>query len=423
MSRLTGTYVLRAGWKLTCLLLQVCGSLSAQSPLSEKHFRIERYPDFPEGHSTWGDIGYNPVDRKVYVGVTNHADKVALYSYETGARRMEKLGLIHDLAFLRDYQWQGKIHTKIIFDKKGNVIFGTDGGENRQEYLMEHPRGYSGGYLMKWDIASRQLTNWGIPMQYESLKDVEIDPETGKIYAISYPQVHFLEIDPAENKVTDHGRLGSSHVPRVLFTDFWGNCYYVDWRQRLVKFEKSTGRLVFAGECFPAFPGTPGGHIITGITSFARDDKNKCIYFITYGSKVIRFTPARSGIGKIEDLGCVYEIDREPRWGYYVPNLNLGANGKLYYIIGGHGHFAKKDLTILMELDPATRKQRILYEFPLSEMVESTGSDIRDANGNLYFAGRKHVKKAGSGAQQEGEVSDYTSSPFLFIFNPEKPVQ
>ncbi len=45
--------------------------------------------------------------------------------------------------------------------------------------------------------------------------------------------------------------------PRVMFTDWWGNGYYVDWRQRLVKYDKFKDSLVFAEHSLPAFPEHP----------------------------------------------------------------------------------------------------------------------------------------------------------------------
>jgi hypothetical protein len=256
------------------------------------------------------------------------------------------------------------------------------------------------------------VQNLGLGMQYESIKDVDIDPKTGTLYGITYPQAHFLVYNPAKNQMRDLGRLASSHVPRVLFTDWWGNCYYVDWRQRLVKYEKDLDSLVFARESLPAFPGTPGSKIITGVTAYAKDEAKGIIYLITYGAKLIAFYPEKNGIGKVKDLGGVIETGNADAWGPYVPNLNIGKNGKLYYIIGGHDNYVVKDKTLLVEFDPATGKKTILREFPISEVTEATGLDIRDSEGNLYFAARRNPSGVGD-----------STTPFLIKFNPEKEIR
>jgi hypothetical protein len=380
--------------------------------VSERNFSFIQYPDFPDAHSTWGSIGYNPANNNVYVGVTNHADNVGFYEYDPSLNKIKLHGFIKDLGHLRPFQWQGKIHSKIVPGPQGEMYFTTDGGESREEYLMNHPHGYAGGFFMKWNPRTNELTNLGMGLQYESIKDLEVDVETGLIFAISYPQAHFLIYDPKKNLLIDAGRLGSTHVPRVLFSDWWGNCYYVDWRQRLVKYEKSSGKLVFAKESLPAFPGTPGGKIVTGVTAYAKDPAKKVIYLVTYGAKLVAFYPQETGVGRSEDLGGVFEMAKGEEWKPYVPNLNVGLNGNLYYVIGGHGNFVRKDKTVLVEFNPVQRKPHILFEFPIGQVTEVTGSDIRDKDGNMYYAGRK---------RQEG--TEDGSAPFLIKFNPEKEVK
>jgi len=49
---------------------------------------------------------------------------------------------------------------------------------------------------MKWNPATKQLTHLGMGMQYESIKDKEVDLQSDLVYGISYPQAHFLVFDP-----------------------------------------------------------------------------------------------------------------------------------------------------------------------------------------------------------------------------------
>lgn len=206
--------------------------IGQEQKITQKNITFIEYPDYPEAHSTWGSIGYNPKYNTVHIGVTNHRDNVALYEYHVAHDTMKLNGFIRDMAHLRPFQWQGKIHSKLIAAPDGSMYFSTDGGESREEYLMNHPHGYGGGFFMKWEPGTGQLDNLGMGLPYESIKDVEIDAQTGILYGITYPQAHFLVYDPAKNDLRDLGRLASSHVPRILFSDWWGNCYYVDWRQR-----------------------------------------------------------------------------------------------------------------------------------------------------------------------------------------------
>lgn len=393
-----------------CLL---CASTAfgQKSASQDKHTAFIEYPGFPEAHSTWGSIGYNAASNTVHIGVTNHRNNIALYTFDATQNNMTQEGFIGDMAHLRAFQWQGKIHSKIVAAPDGSVFFSTDGGESREEYLMEHPQGYGGGFFMQWKRGAG-LKNLGMGLPYESIKDIDIDPKTGTLYGITYPQAHFLVYNPAKNHLRDLGRLASSHVPRILFTDWWGNCYYVDWRQRLVKYEKDRDSLVFARESLPAFPGTPGSKIITGVTAYAKDEAKGIIYLITYGAKLIAFHPREKGIGKVEDLGGVIDTGTRDPWGPYVPNLNVSKSGKLYYIIGGHGNYVLKDKTVLVEYDPATKKKSILREYPITEMTEATGCDIRDKDGNLYFAARRNPSGKGD-----------STRPFMIQFNSDKEIR
>ena len=130
---------------------------------------------------------------------------------------------------------------------------------------------------------------------------------------------------------------------------------------------------------------------------------------------MLAFRPSRRGIGTVEDLGGIFDGADKPAWNYYCPNLALAENGKLYYFIGGHGMYAAQgENIVLMEFDPARRTKRIVLTFPLTEISEVTGSDVKDEQGNLYFAGRR----SNPAAEERGESG--ASRPFMIIFNPSR---
>jgi len=407
------------GVSVICIVfLLLCGTQTLHAQVTEKNIRFVEYPDFPDAHSTWGSIGYSSVHNKVFVGVTNHKDRVGLFEFDVKSGAMRLCGFVPELAHLREYQWQAKIHTQIVEGPRGEMYFATDGGESREEYLMEHPHGYNGGFFMKWDPSENRLTNLGQALQYESIKDIAVDRKTGLITAVSYPQVHFLTFDPKTNELKDLGRLGSDHVPRVIFSDQWGNVYYVDWRQRLVMLERPSGKLIFARDSLPAFPGTPGDYIVTGVTAYATDPASGTIYLATYGAKMLAFHPQQEGIGTVDDLGGIFDSQQAPAWKYYCPNLALGADGRLYYFLGGHGMYAVQgERVALVEFDPRQRTKRIVLTFPINVINEVTGSDVKDRDGNLYFAGRRDDRAA----ERRGESG--ASRPFMIIFNPGRAIQ
>ncbi|MFH1068277.1 MAG: hypothetical protein V1794_01540 [Candidatus Glassbacteria bacterium] len=395
---------------LAALLLPAPGNTA---DITRRNIRFIDYPNFPEAHSTWGSIGYSSRYDKVYIAVTNHRDKVGLFEYDIPGDRMRLVGFLPQLANLRDFQWQGKVHSQIVEGPDGMMYFATDGGESREEFLMNSPQGYHDGFFFQWDPAAQRLTNLGNGLLYESIKDLAVDRIGGKILGVSYPQAHLLLYDHRANDLRDLGRVGSDHVPRVFFSDKFGNMYYVDWRQRLVKYEHETGKLLFCPDSLPAFEGTPGYRVVTGVTAYAEDKASGAIYIVTYSSKLIEYHPAQIGFGRTIDLGGIFESGQAP-YDFYCPNLALGDNGKLYYFIGGHGSYAVENRTVLMEFDPQTRTRRQVLDFGLEEINEVTGANVKDRNGSLYFCGRKSDPRA----QMRGESG--ASRPFMIVFNPQR---
>src|SRR3974390_201221 len=109
----------------------LCCSENYAAEITNKNIRFVEYPGFPEAHSTWGSIGFSKKHNKVFVGVTNHRDRVGLFEYDVTSSKMRLCGFVPDLANLREYQWQGKVHSQIVEGPDGAMYFTTDGGESR----------------------------------------------------------------------------------------------------------------------------------------------------------------------------------------------------------------------------------------------------------------------------------------------------
>jgi hypothetical protein len=73
--------------------------------------------------------------------------------------------------------------------------------------------------------------------------------------------------------------------------------------------------------------------------------------------------------------------------------------------------------TTLMEFDPKTRSKRVLASYPLTTLTEATGSDVKDREGNLYFAGRRDDPTITKFGESGG------NRPFLIVLNPEREIR
>jgi hypothetical protein len=76
-----------------CCCLHV-DTLFGQSKITKANITLINYTGFPEGQSTWSDIGFSSMYNKVVVGVTNQSDKVALFDYDVTSGKMTNNGLI-----------------------------------------------------------------------------------------------------------------------------------------------------------------------------------------------------------------------------------------------------------------------------------------------------------------------------------------
>ena len=74
-------------------------------------------------------------------------------------------------------------------------------------------------------------------------------------------------------------------------------------------------------------------------------------------------------------------------------------------------------------MNPQTKQKRIVCEYPIAELSEATGVDVRDAEGNLYFAGRKTFPKDDQTPETLPSIDDKVSIPFMIKFNPEKELE
>jgi len=401
-----------------CCLIFITGAPTFA--ISKANFKFLDYPGFKDAHSSWGAIGYSSKFDKIIVGVTDHQERVAIYSYDCKKETIELANWVTAGGHIQRYQWQGKIHSQIIENKNdGWLYWGTDGGEDKEEYYMNHPDGYTGGFFMKYNPGTHEIINLGRGRRYESIKDLQIDQVRNRLYGTTYPSAHLIIKDLKTNKVSDKGCLNKAHTGRVVFTDDWGNAYYTDIRGHLVKYEAEIDSLIWSQKPLFSHPKTEAFRIRSGLRAWTRYKNTNDYYISTGWGTIFRFVPQKKGIGKIEELGLILKPSKKyparKLIGSTAPNITCGFNHKLYTLVAGHGNFIEKDKAVLIEIDPKTKEKKIVYRIPLSRTLEATGSHIIDKKGNIYFASRRKVKK---GLVYYGE-----SKAQLIIFNPEKELK
>jgi len=384
---------------------------------SDKNYKKVMYPGFPSQHSAWESIGYSKKHHRVVVGISEHHDSVALYVYDIAKDKME-LGnwVMTGANLLRPYQWQGKIHSPMIDNPMDNKIyFGSDMG-------LERWLPYSGGYFLRFDPLTYEVENLGLAHPGEAVKVLTLDLKRQQIQIISWPSDFFIIKDIQSKEIRNFGVLNKKYVGRQAFSDDWGNFYYQDTRGHLMKYEPASGQFIFSAEPLPAevIKGDSKWRDSKGFIGWSRFKNTNTYYILTYARSIFKFIPQEKGMGKIEDLGLVYKGPEIPRdtviENGYTPNLVCGFNEKLYYWVGGHGMALIPDTSILIEMDPKTKKTEILVKLYKDELIECTGSNIIDKDGTMYYAARKYV--AGRDVGESG-----SSIPYLLMVNPTKELR
>jgi len=383
------------------------------------NMKTVEYPDMANPHSSWGSIGYSSETNKVIIGVCDHSEAIAIMEWNCRTKKMTRRNWVATSGHLQKWQWQGKIHSQITENKNdGWMYFGTDGGESREEFYMDHPRGYHGGYIMKYNPVTYETINLGSAIRYESIKELVVDQKNNRLYGISYPADHFFIKDLATDSLFDKGMINKAHVARTLFTDKWGNAYYTDMRSYLLKYEPARDTFIWSSDYIPVDSAkTPAWLRRDGLRAWAKNEKTGDYYFQTNYSRLLQIAPQEKGLGNIKDLG--YLLDPSPEIAdtsiisANSPNLACGKNSRLYYWIGGHGNYLVKDSICLVECDPKTKIKKILLKRPKSEICEATGSNIMDKEGNIYWAAYRSIP--GKSTAESGN-----SRALLIIFNPEK---
>ncbi|MEW6041835.1 MAG: hypothetical protein AB1633_09960 [Elusimicrobiota bacterium] len=389
-------------------------------------------------NTIWNSVGYakyrdnnGKLHEFIYLGVSNHANRIAIYEYSINEDKMRCLGLVNELLHLSDWNWQAKIHTYFVQNPNdGKVYFGTDCGEHKTG-LRDHPAGYHGGFWACLDPKTKQVTNLGHAHHFRSVKVMALDPVFNRLYGCSYDVSHWMVYDIKTGVTKDYGIYNGWHSPRFPFCDKWGNGYTSDTYGFLVKFIASENKLIHTETRLPSSPNTDISSLAHGIHSVAYNSDSSQIYCnATYNRIFILFPEnGRSG-GKIEDLGHTW-MDRPEyyykQWDKQFYERKGGSksicyhpSGKIYYGTGSEiGHVLNHIDSLsgreyLMEYDLKTRKKRIVHHFNERVITCCDGCNMVDSKGCIYFGAM------GQSIFSENYIMNGPRKPYLVIIDLSK---
>lgn len=318
MQRRRGENMCKKKSVLYVAILGMCISLVWAAPLWSAETGIVRMQSrlFPDP-LLW-DSNYTAClaasDGRVYVGLNQHGAGGSIAVYDPKTDTMRLLGDIDRLAGTQN-KWvepQSKVHTQICEGSDGRIYFGTHLSAFYGFAKFTSPEAYPGGHWMVYDPKTDTVTDLGLAKAGNGLLTMTMDPQRGRLYALTYPHAHFIYYDIQTGKTTDMGRVQNwDSITRTLAVDDQG-CVYGAWGDgRLYRYDPDTDKIKNLLVKLPQRdPGLPVHRAFweteKTFTAVVHSPDHKKIYFLETGSSyLVEYDPYQGMEGQMKFLSQI----------------------------------------------------------------------------------------------------------------------
>lgn len=212
---------------IAALVLVSCGGASApeqaaseDAPANTPSKLIAKVYDseFPYAHDTYNGMGTGSDGRIYYVLSSEQIDVAAqMRSFDPSTGRIEKLGDLTEASGEKGRKAiaQGKSHVNFV-ESGGKLYFATHVGYysivDGMEKMGIPPKGtepYPGGHLLAFDMKAKTFEDFGIAPEREGVITMNMDPERGRIYGITWPTGYFFRYDLAKREMKNLGKVAA----------------------------------------------------------------------------------------------------------------------------------------------------------------------------------------------------------------------
>ena len=392
------------------------------SNLQRLDLRFLGYPEVNEipANDSWITSLLTASDGIIYGATTG--DTAYLFMFEPNTNKVRHLGRIAG---------EQSVHHSLVEDSNGNIYVGTglnpfsgikfSGGyygdrpidQTIWKDVKDHFKGYAGGHLYRYNPAESNkrvrladmdciLEDMGIPLAGNSIYTMTTNADKNVIYALTYPDGHFIVYDIAAGTFQDKGELDSHTVfhgperhwrslPRAMVVGSDGNVYTSGEGGYLVYYNPETDKIVSTNYLVPGdrFPGEDNSYAVAECFTTACDGT---IYGGASDGHMFSFSPGEDV--KLKNLG-------KPRSVRRIRGVAAAKNGKIYLISG--------ERTATMHC--------MLHSWdPEKGSYEDLGLVIVDHSPHYYWRGYQFdaMVTGLDGTIFMGE-SDYRSHLFLYI--------
>ena len=246
---------------------------------------------------------FEPREGLVYCGLTSLNGDL-LYTFDPGSGRFTSLRY-HEAEGRERYDV--KIHRSLVRDDHG-AIYGATAGLHPHELRLQAP----GGKILRLDPKSKQIEVLAIPVPYDYLQTIALDPTRQVIYCNTYPVWQMAMFDLKARRST---YLGIGSLGHRAFCDQDGNVWgSFDDSRRLFKYNPDDGFTRFEA----TLPQMNRAPVNWGMAIPAPDER--AIYMGTGGGGLWRMDPDTA---EMTYLGKPLADDR-------LEGLVFGKDGLLY---------------------------------------------------------------------------------------------
>jgi hypothetical protein len=320
---------------------------------------------FALAHDTYNGMGAAS-DGKIYYVLSSESYETGaqMYSFDPAGGRIRHLG---DLTAAcgekgRKAIAQGKSHVNFV-ESGGRLYFATHVGYysiiDGMEKMGVPPAGYQeypGGHLLAYDMASGKFDDLGVAPRKEGILTMDMDPQRGRIYGLTWPTGLFFRYDLARREMKElgaffeQGENGTGAAYRTICRSFAvdpsdGSVYFStgDGAIRRYRYERDAVET-FEGEdlrkdYFGLYDPTSPGHMAYNWRQVVRYPGDNSFYGVHGNSGYLfRFDPRGARLEVLD------RITSEPsrrsgmfdQFSYGYLGFTLGPDGRtLYYLTGG----------------------------------------------------------------------------------------
>jgi hypothetical protein len=176
---------------------------------------------------------------KIFVGTAKYGANSFLVEFDpkTAAQRIALD--VHQVCGLTatGYAAQAKLHTRNFVGPSGRIYVGSKQGYRKKDDTSEYP----GGYVLRYEPATRRSENLGMPFPGQGVIDVVADEMRGLLYVVTCEDQHWMVGDLQTFKYRELGPMLTPYATTLV--DPAGRAHAITRDFKLATYDPATGRV------------------------------------------------------------------------------------------------------------------------------------------------------------------------------------